>query len=129
MSNMVLGLADRAAVAGVQMAIEKTANDKTKDAAVTLTPQWATIVATYGASVLLAAGSATLEGRKALRVHNNDRCVTARISTASSTNSVYEQGFCDVEPEQTVTFAFAGSDIPLYARSLGYEVELEVMEA
>lgn len=129
MGNLVLGLADRSSVAGVQMAIEKATAEKTKEVAVTLTPKWATIVATYGASVLLAAGSATLEGRKTLRVHNNDRCVTARISTASSTNSVYEQGFCDVEPGQTVTFSFSGGDIPLYARSLGYEVELEVMEA
>lgn len=129
MGNLVLGLADRSSVAGVQMAIEKATAEKRKDVAVTLTPKWAMIVATYGASVLLAAGSTTLEGRKMLRVHNGNQCVTARISTASSTGSVYEQGFCDVEPGQTVTFSFLGSDVPLYARSLGYEVELNVMEA
>ena len=129
MSNMVLGLADRAAVAGVQMAIEQTANDRIKEVALTLTPKWATIVATHGASVLLAAESTTMAGRKTLMVHSRDKAVTVRISTASSTNAVYEQGFCDVEPGQTISISFGGEDVPLYARSLGYEVELDVVEA
>lgn len=94
----------------------------------TLEPKRAKIVATYGASTLLAASSTTLAGRKRLEIWNKDPLVSIRYGV-SSANAIYEEGE-EVAPLQHKAIVFEGStDINLYVRSMGYAVNVEVMES
>lgn len=97
------------------------------EVSVNLQPKFKTIVATYGASVLLANGAATLAGRKSLIIRNTDTLVPVRIGPTSA-NAIYEEGIV-VEPGQSMVLTFTGSDVDIYARSAGYEVTLEVAES
>ena len=128
MAQYIAGLADRASIAGVQAAIESTRDSREREYGMAITPVFASLVATYGASVLLAGGEADASGRKTLVVRNTDSSVPVMISATKSSDEIYEQGFCELEPGCTATFTFT-TDVPLYARSLGYEVTLEVVEA
>ena len=129
MANYITGLADRASIAGVQCAIEQTAAEDRKEYAMAIAPAAVTLVCTYGVSTLLATAAADATGRKTLVVRNIDEFVPVMISAATSLEAVYEQGFCELMPGCTAIFTFSGDDVPLYARSLGYEAKLEVMEA
>ena len=84
-----------------------------------------TLVLTYGASILLAVGFTSLQGRKQLIVRNNGENTV--LVGASSEQAIYEQGF-PVEPGETKVFTFSGDSIDLYGRSLGFACSVTIWE-
>ena len=84
-----------------------------------------TLVLTYGASTLLAVGSASLSGRKQLTVRNNGNN-TVLVGPASE-QGIYEEGL-PVEPGETKVFKFSGDSIDLYGRSNGFACSVTIWE-
>lgn len=84
-----------------------------------------TLVLTYGASTLLAVGSASLSGRKQLTVRNNGSNTV--LVGPSSELAIYEEGL-PVEPGETKVFKFSGDSIDLYGRSNGFACSVTIWE-
>jgi len=94
---------------------------------VTVVPTTGTMTVTSGASVALKAGTSVLSGRKKMIVKNLSDKIQVRIG-ASSASAIYETGIA-LEPLATVEFDFDPlTAVELYARSIGYAVDLEVTE-
>ena len=89
-----------------------------------VTPDIITKTATYGASLLLAYGSANLADRTYLIVKNKGRNLV--LVGDQSSAAIYEEGI-PVEPGETKVFKI-GSTVSLYARSMGYGAEIEIVE-
>lgn len=87
-------------------------------------PDIITKTATYGASLLLAYGSANLADRTYLIVKNRGRN-QVRVGD-QSTAAIYEEGI-PIEPGETKVFK-VGSTVSLYARAMGYSADLEIAE-
>lgn len=93
-----------------------------------IAPETKTITLSYGASVLLAVGSAPATGRTQLIVYNRGP-VQIKIGK-SSEEAIYEEGI-PIEPGQRIVFRFdadATSPVSLYGRSMGYKCEVEIAE-
>ena len=86
-----------------------------------IAPEAATLTLSYGASKLLAVGSAVATGRTR----------PAQIKVGKSSESaIYEDGI-PIEPGQRVIFRFdaeASTPVQLYGRSMGYKCEVEIAE-
>lgn len=124
----ILGLSDASDLNAIRASIADGLTNLISEVSVELSPNYASIIATYSASILLAASGTTLVGRKQLLVMNTDKQVAVRVGP-SSVNAIYEDGIV-IEPGQTMVFSFTGaSDVDLYVRSAGYAVRVEVMEA
>ncbi|MBO8442624.1 MAG: hypothetical protein IAC42_02530 [Spirochaetes bacterium] len=93
-----------------------------------IAPEAATLTLSYGASKLLAVGSAVATGRTRLIVYNKG---PAQIKVGKSSESaIYEDGI-PIEPGQRVIFRFdaeASTPVQLYGRSMGYKCEVEIAE-
>lgn len=93
-----------------------------------IAPEAKTITLSYGASVLLAVGSAPATGKTQVIVYNKG---PAQIKVGKSSEAaIYEDGI-PVEPGQRVIFRFdpdATSPVSIYGRSMGYKCEVEIAE-
>ena len=94
---------------------------------VTVVPVTGIMTVTSGTSVAIKAGTTSLSGRKRMIIKNLSDSVQVRIG-ASSASAIYTSGI-PLEPLATVEFEFDPSTaVELYARSIGYAVDLEVTE-
>jgi hypothetical protein len=94
----------------------------------TVVPVTGTMTVTSGTSVAIKAGTSSLSGRKKLIIKNLSDSVQIRIG-ASSASAIYTSGI-PLEPRATVEIDFDPSTaVELYARSIGYAVDLEVTES
>jgi len=123
----ILGLFDQQLGEKINQTIETGLEKKTTDLVLSVSPATGSIVATHGASVLLACSSANLTGRKLLVVKNTSETQQVYIGE-SSVSAIYEKGIT-LEPLETKRFELADDTIELYARSSGYSAVLDIMEA
>lgn len=95
-----------------------------KELEVSTNPSITTKTALYGSSLLLAYGSSNKTDRTFLIVKNKGE-IQVRIG-ASSNAAIYEEGI-PLEPGDVKVFK-ADNSISLYARSMGYGAEIEIVE-
>ena len=126
MSNLI-GIFDQELGEKMNQTIESGLTDLNSDITLSVSPTFGSIVATHGASILLACDGANLTNRKLLIVKNTSTIQNVYIGV-SLESSIYEQGI-SLEPQESKKITLADDTIELYARSSGYSVTLELMEA
>ena len=127
MIKNIVGVPTEGSVLQVKQAVDAAAVRQKESIVAAVKPRVSTVIATYGASILLAGGSTPLEGMKRLIVRNRGNNLIWIGDTSSA--AIYEGGI-SLEPGEEIYFEFTGESAPsLYARSSGYSSELEVIEA
>lgn len=98
----------------------------TEELNVAVAPAAGSCICTQCASTLISAGGTDLSGRKTLIITNPSPVDTLIVGPQSSAE-IYLHGF-RIEPGCSLKINFIGSSVPIYGRTDGGSVEVEVFE-
>ena len=99
---------------------------KTEELVIAVAPAAGSCICTQAASTLISAGGTDLAGRKTLIITNPSPVDTLIVGPQSSAE-IYLHGF-RIEPGCSLIISFAGDSVPIYGRTDGGSVEVEVFE-